>query len=269
MDFVDRCLARQDPLTPPARLRVRVGCFASYIRVRRYRAVAEEFAGHLSRIGSLTPRSRMLDIGCGCGQMAVPLTSAIGAEGCYEGFDPDAEAIAWCRKQISPRFPHFRFESADLANTLYNPGGRVRAEDFRFPYPDDSFDLILLKSVFTHMPHTPMKHYLGEIRRMLRRDGRCIASFFLINEDARGYIQAGKSVYGFPYAGEGCFVIDPRIPDYVVAHDESILRETAKSFGLRVSDPIHYGAWCGRTNYVSFQDLVVFTRESDSDGSTV
>jgi len=269
MDRVDQILSRRDAMTPPARLRVRVGCFASYIRIRRYRAVAEEFVDHLSRIGGLTWRSRMLDIGCGCGQMAAPLTSIIGPEGCYEGFDPDAEAIAWCRERISLRFPHFRFASADLANNLYNPRGSVRPEDFRFPYPDHSFDLILLKSVFTHMPHSPMSHYLQEVRRMLRPRGRCLASFFLLNDEARAGIRAGKSVYAFSYAGEGCFVIDPRISDYVVAHDESLLRETATRDGLQVSDPIYYGAWSGRSDYVSFQDMVLFSRDSDIHGSSI
>lgn len=268
-DSVDGLMGKRDSLMPPARLRVRVGCFASYIRIEYYRAVASEFTGHLSRIAGLKPDSRILDIGCGCGQMAVPLTSIVGRQGRYEGFDPDLEAIAWCRQQITSRFPHFMFTSADLANALYNPSGSVPAERFRFPYEDGSFDVILLKSVFTHMPHTAMAHYLGEIRRLLRRDGRCLASFFLLNEVARGLIRAGKSTYSFSYTGDGCFLIDPTIPDYVVAYDEAAMRETARRAGLRISQPLHYGRWSGRADALSFQDLVLFVPENEIHESAV
>src|SRR5215212_241626 len=39
-----------------------------------YRAIGTEYLGHYVRIGGLKPTDRVLDIGCGIGRMAVPLT---------------------------------------------------------------------------------------------------------------------------------------------------------------------------------------------------
>jgi SAM-dependent methyltransferase len=259
VDGLDWVFGRCDALTPPARLRVRVGCFASFIRVDRYRVVGEEFANHLVNIAGLTTDSRLLDIGCGCGQVAAALTSRIGELGAYDGFDPDATAIAWCREHISSRFPNFHFAHADLANTQYNPAGGMRAEEFRFPYADQTFDVILLKSVFTHMPGRQMEHYLSEIQRMLRPGGRCFASYFLLNAESRANIDAGDSAYIFEHQGEGCYILDPNVPDYLVAYDEERVQQAAARAGLKLSDPIHYGSWCGRSRYLSFQDLVLLS----------
>ena len=257
IDAVDWWRGQRDSLTPPARLRVRVGCFASYIQRARYQAVGREFADHLRRLCDLNARTCMLDIGCGCGQIAAALADSIQADGRYDGFDPDHAAISWCQSTISARLPHFRFASADLANSLYNPNGRQRAEQFRFPYADESFDLILLKSIFTHMPGMQMQHYLHEIRRMLRPQGVCLLTLYLLNDDSHAHIRAGHSSYAFATPGEGCWVVDAGTPDYAVAHDEAALRRRAADAGLCVSAPIQFGAWCGRSDYLSFQDLVL------------
>jgi protein-L-isoaspartate O-methyltransferase len=39
-----------------------------------YRAIGAEYLGHFVRLGGLKPSDRVLDIGCGIGRMAVPLT---------------------------------------------------------------------------------------------------------------------------------------------------------------------------------------------------
>jgi len=70
---------------------------------------------------------RVLDIGCGSGRVAVPLTGYLCA-GFYEGFDVDAEMIAWCRREIGARYTAFGFEVIDVTNTHLQPwrkhGGR-------------------------------------------------------------------------------------------------------------------------------------------------
>ena len=59
-------------------------------------------------------RGRVLDIGCGVGRIAIPLTGYLGGGGQYDGFDVVPGGIAWCEKNISIPFPHFRFELADI-----------------------------------------------------------------------------------------------------------------------------------------------------------
>jgi SAM-dependent methyltransferase len=264
VDLLDRARGERDALMPPAYLRVRVGCFLSYLRRDRYRRVGTEFATHLQSMAGLREDSAMLDIGCGCGQVASALAPLLDTRGRYEGFDPDAEAIAWCAASITPRLPRFHFQAADLGNTLYNPRGRLRAEDFRFPYEDAAFDVILLKSIFTHMAPAPMQHYLHEIRRLLRPGGRCMVTGYFPDAAARERIAAGRAAYAFEECGDGLRIVDARTPDYVTAHDEEALRAAVQRAGLLFAEPIHPGAWSGAERFTSYQDIVLLTRHGEA-----
>ena len=74
-----------------------------------FQAVGAEFLGHFIRKGGLRPDSRVLDIGCGIGRMAVPLTQYLDtATGSYRGIDPVAGGINWCRQTISRRLSELR-----------------------------------------------------------------------------------------------------------------------------------------------------------------
>src|SRR5215469_4324110 len=98
-DSFDAILRRSDPLTPPCRLRVRVGCFLSFIRAQRFRDVGLEFASHLQSLANLGPGSFLLDLGCGCGQIASAVSDLL-LDGHYQGIDPDREAVDWCSAHI-------------------------------------------------------------------------------------------------------------------------------------------------------------------------
>ena len=113
----------------------------------------------------------MLEPGCGTGRMAEPLTRYLGPAGSYDGFDVVRTAIDWCESNIASQHPNFHFRHVDVLNHVYNPKGRLDPEAFEFPYPDEAFDFVFLTSVFTHMRPPEMRHYLGQIRRVLRPGG--------------------------------------------------------------------------------------------------
>ena len=115
----------------------------------------------------LKPAHRVLDVGCGCGRVAWHLTQFLKL-GSYDGFDVVPDLVRWCRDNITPRYPGFRFEHVDVANAHYHERGAILARQFRFPYPDDSFDRVLLASVFTHMLKADFQNYSTEIARTLR-----------------------------------------------------------------------------------------------------
>jgi SAM-dependent methyltransferase len=127
----------------------------------------------------------VLDVGCGCGRVArFLLDEPIGR---YEGFDRHPGMIAWCNRELASRDHRFRFQHADVKSAYIvwdAQTGRVNADDFVFPYPDESFDSILLASVFTHMPLNEVRHYLHELRRVLRPAGRILLSIFLADGPA-------------------------------------------------------------------------------------
>jgi SAM-dependent methyltransferase len=254
LDVFDRVMGRRDPLLPPRTLIT--DDYSDYDRIGR------EFREIFIRIGGLRPEHSVLDVGCGPGRMAVPLTKYLSSDGRYDGFDMVADEVAWCRRNITPRFPNFRFTLVDVYNERYNPGGAVSPSEFRFPYEDGAFDFAFLTSVFTHMLAPEVEHYLGELRRVLRPSGRCLVTGFLLNRESRALIASGKSRYAFPHQAGPARVDDTESPEAAVAYPEDWLTATSRERGLRI-ESTHPGAWCGRKSSLSWQDIAILRPVGD------
>ena len=146
----------------------------------KFLSVGEQLVELLNKLDMLGPDTDFLDIGCGCGRLTRHL---VGLDiNSYTGFDRHPGMIAWCRKEISTVAPHFTFDLFEL-KSAYDDwdkiDGSIDAASFRFPYEDAAFDSILLASVFTHMPLNEAAHYLSEMRRVLKPDGKVLLSVFL------------------------------------------------------------------------------------------
>jgi SAM-dependent methyltransferase len=100
----------------------------------------------------------VLDIGCGTGRLLVgwhvddPGRRLVGT-------DLNRDLIAWGRANLG-------FVATWEVNGLQPP----------LPYPDVSFDLVVLASVFTHLSLENQKAWLGEIRRLLAPAGHALVT---------------------------------------------------------------------------------------------
>lgn len=99
---------------------------------------------------------------------------------------------------------HFHFQHSNVYNKYYNPHGKVRAQDFQFPFDDESLDFVFLTSVFTHMLPSDLENYLSEISRVLKTGGKCLITFFILNEESESLVRSGRSTLDFRYKIEGC-----------------------------------------------------------------
>lgn len=253
MDTIDLLLGRRDKLTPPRKM--------IFIGDGDFKKIGEEFFQYFIEYGKLKPNERILDVGCGIGRMAVPLTKYLDKNGSYEGFDIVANGINWCRKNISPQYPNFHFQLAEVFNKSYNPNGRYKASEYKFPYKNESFDFVFLTSVFTHMLPQDMENYLCEITRVLRRDGRCLITFFLLNKESLQLIKAGKSTLDFKYEFGEFRTIDNNTREAAVCYDEVFISGLYEKYGLKINQRILYGSWCSRSNFLSYQDIIMALKE--------
>jgi SAM-dependent methyltransferase len=218
----------------------------------------------------LLPAASILDLGCGNGSVARALTESLSAAGRYEGMDVNAGTIAWLQERYAG-FPNFSFTHMNVYNKLYNAGGEVRARDYRLPFGDSIFDVVLLKSVFTHMLPADVRRYMGEISRVLRQGGRSVITYFLLNDESRQFIDRGMSLHALrhDYASDPlCRVVNPDMPESVVAHDERRIREYYIETGSSVID-MAFGNWCGRTSFLGHQDLVIAVKEPSGASARV
>ncbi len=207
----------------------------------------------------LAPTDDVLDIGCAAGQKARVLTRIL-TTGSYEGLDVVAEAIEWCREHYRAH-PRFRFQTAEVYSSHYNPTGRYQDTEYRFPYADAAFDVVFLSSVFTHMLPPGVARYLSEIARVLRPGGRCLSTFFLLNEQQRRQPPLTSTTIQFPHAMKGCRVRNAQDPSEAIAHPEEDVRRVYARAGLRIAE-IAYGTWCGGKDLLgALQDSIIALKE--------
>lgn len=110
------------------------------------------------RHAGLQPEQFVIDVGCGSGRLAVPLSAYL--TGKYSGFDVVAELVDYARTLVAR--PDWRFGTIDHIG---------------IPEPDGCADMVCFFSVLTHLLHEQSYWYLEEAKRVLKPGGRIVASF--------------------------------------------------------------------------------------------
>ena len=223
-----------------------------------FEGVGQEFLGHFQELGGLTPTDRVLDIGCGLGRMAAPLTGFLWG-GSYHGFDVVRPTIESCRRRFAA-YPAFHFDHVDVYNGKYNPQGKLAPSEFRFPYIDASFDFAFAASVFTHMLPEDIERYLRESSRVLRPGGQLLATWFVMTPEAAVGVAEQQSDVDFRVREDGVWKADPREAEAAIAFAPATVRGLYDASGLELEEPIRYGRWSGSAEGLSYQDIVVAQR---------
>jgi len=210
--------------------------------------ITTALAGIGRRLGEFP---RILDFGCGCARVTRWLqfeTSGCELFGC----DIDAEAIAWDQENL----PGVQFARTDHEPPL--------------PYADESFDLILNHSVFTHIDERMQDLWLAELRRVLKPGGVALLSVhgtraFGISEHATRYEGDTGAIWRRELERQGILFISS--DSYVGSSFPSFYHTTFHAPWYVFE---HWSQWFDVTAYLShadlgFQDIILLQRDDRED----
>ncbi len=211
------------------------------------------FAERLQQYANLHAESKVLDVGCGIGRLARPLTQIINPPGAYKGFDVVKSGIDWCAKNISIKYPHFHFIYTPLSNDLYNTGGQD-ASEFVFPYDGNTFTIAAAISVYTHLLPHETNRYLAETARVLQPGGIAFCTFFI--DDGQQPLPAS---FNFPVQHNGYALMSEKVSRANVLYQHSFLLEMIERNGLTIKEWVK-GRWNTPTG-IDFQDTLVLVKK--------
>ena len=235
---------------PPYSVRARSVGIRPDIGGKEFIQVGRAIANLLKVHAALAPKSKTLEIGCGCGRNAFALADFL-RDGTYTGMDIERVALEGAKKNEWLRKKRFSFDLLDVRNDAYNPEGRYAASDYVLPYPDRSFDVVFMVSVFTHMLSDEVNNYARQIARVLKPGGRCLFTAFLLE---------GRAQSEFPFHAQQHSYANESIPGIAVAYRLDYLASIFRANGMRITAGPLWGETQGTVAPTRQQDVVVFTK---------
>jgi len=226
------------------------------------REILENSERDLSKLIKVTNMEldwEVLDVGCGFGRMALPMLKYLNKNGRYDGIDIVPIGINWCKRNITPKYPNFNFKTADIYNKLYNRTGKYKSSEYKFPYENNSFNLVCLLSVFPHMRPEEVDNYLSEIFRVLKNNGKCFAALFLLNEET---LQLTKPDFKFVYDFGQFRSVSKNNPETIIAHPQKDIYKLYTKHNLQINQ-VYYGTWRGprQKNPIDWhQDVIIASK---------
>ncbi len=125
-------------------------------------------------MAQIKPGERVLDVGCGTGNLTLTARNYAGPAGSAVGIDPSPEMIAQARKNATRTGLEAAFELGLIE---------------KIPYPDASFDVVINRLMIHHLPDDLKRQGLAEILRVLKPGGRLfIADFRASSHTLAGHL---------------------------------------------------------------------------------
>lgn len=194
----------------------------------------------------LRPAHSVLDLGCGIGRTALPLTQYLSDQSIYFGLDTNLSGIAWCYENISTRYPNFEFAVINAHNPHYKhraATGQESAAQAAWPIPPSRrFDFACAFSLFTHIVWDEVEHYLADVRFRMKARGRFYCTWFLIDDVAREHIAAGRAFRDFDVDGEGPTYFVKEFKRPAIAHSREAVLKLVERSGFSVLRSVD-GGW--------------------------
>lgn len=122
--------------------------------------------------------NHILDVGCGTGLLGISSEPFIFGGGKYTGIDVSQNDVGFCRNHFKDLNYHF------IHLNVANPTYASNQDEGLKPWPidNDSQDLVLALSVWTHLSEIDAKFYFNEIQRVLKKGSKALITLFYLDE---------------------------------------------------------------------------------------
>jgi SAM-dependent methyltransferase len=186
------------------------------------------------------PASRVLELGCGCLHVGVPLMQYLD-KGNYVGVDPND----WLRQTIMKKQPH-------VGRLVEERGARfLNSDDFDASELGMEFDFVFSHSVLSHCAHWQLEQFLRNTVKVLAPGGRILSSIRLAEGNAYGSAGTADKKDSmdqeWQYPGVSWFTL-------------ATVMETAERQGLTATYLPEYTEFYTKTRPLEGHDWIVFQR---------
>lgn len=214
----------------------------------------------LVRRGRCRTSSNIIDIGSGCGRLALPFAELVKT-GTYYGTDVFSDGIAWCQQNISNTHPNFKFVPQSVEHNYYFGGEAKPSSTLTLGFvPDRSIDFVFSISVFTHLVEADAQTYLREIARCLKPDAIAYITAFIIDDPFHAFVRRTGKHKAVKPVSEGHFQAYAG-QDFLGGYTMDRWRHIIESAGLSIYgfDP---GTWAEKPGSLHYQDTFILRLKS-------
>ena len=187
---------------------------------------------------NLQAESKLLDIGCGPCRLPIGILDEMGDIASYCGIDVNRAYPQWGRRHITRHHSTFQFFHLDVKNDRYNKEGKLHQADVKLPFSNNSFDVIYLYSVFSHLNQKDVEAYLKEFNRLLKSAGKIFFTAF--TEEGVSDVSENPKTYGER---------EWKGPLHCVLYNKQAMNDLCKKHGFLVEKFVHGEETDGQSAY--------------------
>lgn len=252
----DACFSLTESELPPIEFINMIGSDTQ----AHFKAAMTSFFHEFAVRFNLTPSSRVLDIGSGCGRVGLPFSIFL-KDGKYYGVDVWKDGVDWCNTHIAPSNPNVEFHHMEAANNYYaddyNPS--VENEYTLGFIPEKGLDFAFAISVFTHLTPKDSQDYLNELGRTLDDEGAAFLTCFIIDDFFFRHVERTGMHRAVKQQGDSGFYQGYAGQDFFGGYTRKLWEEMLTKAGLRTIGH-ELGSWASKPGARVYQDTFVVMR---------